>query len=114
MAMMLVFGILLSANAAVASTTVDSLITEDYMGLWYEVYTYNFEPSNDRFCVTEYYRERDNGFISVIVNYVCKTMQLVTLISHACVPYIQYICFFRYIKVKIIRQQMELYTFKMV
>jgi lipocalin len=56
-------------NAAdTAVMTVDQLVVADYMGLWYEVYTDDKVSSTfekDGFCVTAFYRERDNGYISV-------------------------------------------------
>ena len=51
-----------------ALESVDSLLLEDFTGLWYEVYTDDGVGSTfekDDYCVTEYYRERDNGFLSV-------------------------------------------------
>ena len=52
----------------VGNDTVDELEVEDFMGLWYEVYTDDRVSSTIEekgFCVTSFYRERDQGFISV-------------------------------------------------
>ena len=54
------------AEVEVELETVEQLVVEDYMGLWYEVYTYKESGSEvEGYCATEFYRERDEGVISV-------------------------------------------------
>ena len=49
-------------------TSVEELDNEKFMGLWYEVYTDLLPDTaveDDRYCVTNFYRERDHGYVTV-------------------------------------------------
>jgi lipocalin len=63
---LLVLVLVLVSEAEAEVETVEQLVVEDYMGLWYEVYTYKESGSEvEGYCATEFYRERDEGVISV-------------------------------------------------
>ena len=63
---LLVLMLVSEVEAEVELETVEQLVVEDYMGLWYEVYTYKESGSEvEGYCATEFYRERDEGVISV-------------------------------------------------
>jgi lipocalin len=63
---LLVLVLVLVSEVEAEVESVEQLVVEDYMGLWYEVYTYKESGSEVKgYCATEFYRERDEGVISV-------------------------------------------------
>jgi lipocalin len=63
---LLVLVLVLVSEVEAEVESVEQLVVEDYMGLWYEVYTYKESGSEgEGYCATEFYRERDEGVISV-------------------------------------------------